>query len=755
MHFDAAAEWLVRWLDEPQEDSRALPVTGPVGVGKSRLLEEVRLRRPGTVHVDCRGRGADDVAAALLAAWGHDADFLRRRVNPLDDAIRKQVQQGAHLSVLLSNVQWAGVSATSQEAERIATVLVPRLMMYGRRAIRVVVERDAEQALVRLPLARATELSLTALEGPAPSADRSALPSAEALITEYPQLRLLAVAERRDVPLRVWALMCAAMELPTSEEDLRTIAASLSDVLFTEGGHEEYERVGFHQDGVRHLVRSLQPSTPEEQQQMTDALLDLTVNRYPRERWRDHASVGSYAAFALPLHAASAGHLPSLMDEASFVANADRHTLLTGLAVSYPEGVPHSTRASVVHYLESAGVEPAGHDEWLSWLHWAEMNRGDIEFADLLAEVGGPLAWATTWTRWRPYGAFGPTSSDDARADELLVGTLREEPVVVTQVETDEDELPDECDVDTDADGSYTERPWRLRDGASLGDPVVVAECYDLQGEVESVEGRTIDEVASPLGLDETPAPRTPASVGPLIAAGSGMWLFGGAAGVFVVQVADSRRVVTGPEWRKTPLLGKHNRSALWRVPKEAVRPDAPTPAWLDDVFGDELRSVLTAQRLPAGLWDEAARAFLTGTGMPALDDLLPFADIDDPDDTGLPEADWPADVPRPEGTGTFHRLGRWVRQDLLLDGATGRIFHDSDDEESPGHLLIAGSLGQFWTLLSLYWSLRRSTLTTSAEQRDARRSLTSWAARIDPATAGHPHWLAIFNGDWDQRDMF
>ncbi|MFH8411464.1 SUKH-4 family immunity protein [Streptomyces sp. NPDC018019] len=754
MHFDEAVERLVQWLDEPQEESRALHVTGAVGAGKSRLLDEAHARRPETVQVDCRGRDADDVAAALLASWGHDADFLRRRANPLDDAIRERVQQGGQVSVLLGNVQWAGASVTSKEAERVAGNLVPRLMMYGRRAIRVVVETDAELALAEVPLTRPAALSLTAPDESAPGADRSAFPSAQALVSDHPQLRPLAMAERRDVPFSVWSLLCTAAGIPASEEELRTVASSCPDILYTAESRGD-DCAGFRQDGVRHLVRSLQPPTPEEQLRVTDALLDLTVNRYPRDRWRDRTPAGHYAAFALPLHAASAGRLTGLLDEPPFVANADHRSLLTALAVAYPDGVPQGTRASVIHYVESAGISPAGHDEWLSWLHWAEVGRGEREFADRLAECGGPLAWSTVWSRWRPYGVFGPAPSDDARADELLVGTLRGEPVVVTQVETDEDDLPDDCDVDTDADGFYTERPWRIEDGAPLGGPVVVAECYDLEGEVESADGRVIDVAASPLGRDGIPAPRTPAAVGPLAAAGAGTWLFGGGAGVFAVRVADEQRVVTGPAWRAAPLLGTHSRSALWRMPDEAARPDAPTPAWLDTVFGDGLRTVLAADRLPAGLRSEAARTFLTVTGVPALDDLLPFASLDDLDETGLPEADWPVGVSRPEGTGVLYRLGRWVRHDLLLDGATGRIFHNSDDEEDPAHRLLAGSAAQLWTLLALYWSLRRSALTTSAEKRDAARSLVSWAARIDPVTTGHPHWQAVFNGDWNQRDMF
>ncbi|MFE2159743.1 SUKH-4 family immunity protein [Streptomyces lydicus] len=745
MLYDEALARLTRWLEEPLEGSCILPVRGAVGAGKTRLVKEIRERATAASYVDCRGLDMDGVIAALLAEWGYEPGFLRKRKNPLDDAVREQSRNRTELVVLLGNVQWAGRSATSTEPRRIAESLVPALAVYGGRAVRIIMEGDAEQASVRPPLADAGGILLDDGDTHEPYGRVSRL------ITQHPRLRALAAAEARQIALPVWEALCDALEVPGTIEDLRESLLTMpSDIVTSHIDTTGVERVGFRTDGIHHLFRSEQGATVAEQGRITDALLTgVTHSEHPqRAQVGDHFT--EYAAFALPVHAALAGRLPELLDSTAFLVHADYRTIFTGLALAYPHGVPFGTRASAIHYLEADGVEPASQEEWLSWLHWAEMNRGETEFASQLASAAPSLPWTTRWTRWRPYGVLGPSPSDQAAAENLVMGNLHGSPVVATQTALDEDELPDDCDFD--ADGWSQEQVWSLQDGTPLSGTRIVTEYWAVTGEIERVEGREFEEYEIPLDQNGGPAPRAPESAERLAAGGDGVWVYGGGGGVFVIDVADPNRVVESPSWRDAPLLSTHNLSARWPVPEAAIRPDAPTHRWLEEIFEDAPCVLLDATQLPSGLSDTRSRAFLAGSGLPALEDDLPFAALSDLSETGLQEGSWPAHTPRPSEAGTFYRLGRWMRSDLLLDGATGRVFQGSDSDENERQL--ASSLPQFLTVLALYWLVRWSNVTTTEERRDATRSLQAWAADIDPITAGHPHWDAIFRGHWDDREQ-
>ncbi|UNO41902.1 ATP-binding protein [Streptomyces sp. MST-110588] len=756
MLYRDALDHLTRWLEEPSDPGRVLPVTGAVGVGKTRLLRDVRRYRPEAVYVDCRGLDADAVATALLTEWGYDGKFRRMRENPLSDAIGQQARQGAELLVLLGNVHWAGASVTSTEPERIATVLVPALAMYGRQSIRVVVEGDVGRERVRVPLRHENELLL--------EAPRESESAADMLVDEHQQLSVLALAEKRSISPAAWAALCDAVGVPARDEELVALAAGFPDLIRIRRDEQGIERVGFRRDGLRDLVRARRPAAPDSQARITEFLWERTVGRYPQEQWRDRGAVEEYAAFALPLHAAQAGRFGDLMNSASFVANVDRNSLLTGLALAYPDGVPHGSRASAIHYMEADGIEPSGHDEWVSWLHWSELNRGEVDFAEQLLRCGGPVPWKTVWSRWRPYGIFGPAPSDAACADELVVGSVAGTPVVASRVEIDEDELPDEnpdgTEIDRDADGWFAERTWRLHDGAALGASTIVWEYCDLRGHVESVEGRTFEAVADIPGQDGIPIPRHPQSVNWATDAGPDLCVYGGEGGLFAVRITEPNRVVEALEWRRKPLLRTHCRSALWPLPEATSRAGAPTKEWLEGAFGSGMCATLASSQIPEGITHSEARRFLTDIGVPTLGSLLPFAyvqDVNRPGNAGrLPELPGSSlHTDRLPADGRFHRLGRWVRYNLLLDGTTGRVFHDSGDEENASHLLLAHSLGQFFTLLGLYWHLRCSALITSQEHTDARRSLAAWGEAIDRATIGHPHWLAIFDEHWNDPEMF
>ncbi|MEV8091059.1 hypothetical protein [Streptomyces nigra] len=109
---ERALEQAQAWLAEPHRLYRTLAVRGVPGSGKTAFLGELAARIPGAVHVDCRGRGADDIARDLLRAWG----VTDAPVSLLSGAQRMRSGGVA----LLSDVQGAGAFVTSAEAGRSA-----------------------------------------------------------------------------------------------------------------------------------------------------------------------------------------------------------------------------------------------------------------------------------------------------------------------------------------------------------------------------------------------------------------------------------------------------------------------------------------------------------------------------------------------------------------------------------------------------------------------------------------------------------
>ncbi|MGY5131372.1 hypothetical protein ACWGJW_02965 [Streptomyces nigrescens] len=124
-----------------------------------------------------------------------------------------------------------------------------------------------------------------------------------------------------------------------------------------------------------------------------------------------------YAAQALPVHAALGGCLEELLGNGETLARTERYGLLQGLAAAWPAGVPQGTVAMDIHYLETQRVDPVSTGEWVSWLHWAAVNRGRRDVADGLANAGIDLPWQTLCSHQRPYGVFGPVEGEVGRVD--------------------------------------------------------------------------------------------------------------------------------------------------------------------------------------------------------------------------------------------------------------------------------------------------------------------------------------------------
>ncbi|MFJ8671461.1 SUKH-4 family immunity protein [Streptomyces sp. NPDC093589] len=744
----SAATRLTRWLQEPGPRHLKVLVTGPVGSGKSACIREAEAAvretsRGGTVRVDCRGMSADEVAVQLVDAWGGDARFLRKRNDPLADAFAQWTQGQERAVVLLANAQWAGTTVTSAEPQRLLTHVVIPLLRSAECPVAVLFEVDQEQGRITLPPSLDVE-SGTVLE----AADRSGPPPSE-LMALHPQLRALAAAEIRDVPLPAWSALCAAFGLDGAPEGLRHVATALPELLNTWTDEAGIGRVAFRTDGARHLVRTNSPLSHDDHARLADALLNQSLHRDGAAGpWRAADSVARYAARTLPLHCAAAGILSNLTLDPRFLANVDRHALLTGLALLHRDGVPSGTPAGDAHYLEAAGVEPATHEEWISWLHWASMNRGAPEFAAALARAAGELPWLTLWSGWRPYGLFGPSPRHDAaEADELVLGVADGIDVVATQLEIDEDDLDEE--VDPEADRYAVERMWRRADGTPLGDPVQVQLHEDDTSDIDQADGRAFEPVEEPDDAGQPPAPRAPSASTSLVKAPDGTQVHGGTGGIYALQVLDPARVASRPQWRSRPLLAAHNTAATWQLPA-ALRADAPpSRSWYESAFGRGTCHPVSPDALPDGITHTDTVRFLGEVGLPDLDDAFPFLSFAPPG--ALTQVAPPPFLPE-SAAGPYFTVGRWVRGDLLLDGATGRLYLTDIGDGDADHLLSSG-LRQTCTLLALTAQRRQSGFTVPAETFDARRSLATWARDIDPVAAPHPHWTALLSGHWDDAE--
>ncbi|QIY55634.1 hypothetical protein HEP86_15245 [Streptomyces sp. RPA4-5] len=733
MQYAEALQTVAGWLEEPRRKGLVLQVAGQPGAGKTRLLADVQQRFPAAVTIDCRGRTADEVATAALDGLGLDVTAARGR-DPLIDTLARH--RGESI-VLLANAQWAGPLFSSDEPFRVGVVLAGKLGVQSGGCVRVVAEADADRE--RVAVTRGNDVLLELEATPGEPVDR--------LLTAHPALRALAAAETRQVPLPVWALLAQALGISATVPELSALSDALpGELLESHTADDSRETlVGFRADGIKHLIRAAHPLAADRQRALTEELLGrLTDSAAPDP-------VHAYAAQTVALHAALSGtELPGLLASAPALAHSARYALLQALARQWKHGVPQGGVASDIHYLEAEGIAPSAQGEWVSWLHWATLNRGDTAGAEGLATAGIALPWRTAWSRRRPYAAFGPLPGEAGNVDYLESGTHGGATAVAGQRV-----LPafhDGAYVIPDGDERVLERVWSAADGTELGTPAVIDLFFDDEGEVESVEGRGEFRVRAeedPVDAADPHAPfRLPGSVLCHRRMHTGRWALGGRGGLFAVD--DLRPASTpddtGPARWKPPFVAPHTTSALWNIPAELAAPHGPSPAALAEAFGPSACCTLAADALPTGL-DDTTRRYLSDIGLPALYGGLYFATLAAIDETGLSPADWPAEaaIP-PNGNGPFFLIGTWVGSGAYLDGATGRVIQDglSGGSAEP---VIAGSLRQYVSLLWLCRATQLSAFPTAAEERDAQRSARKWAAHVDPIVDDSATWKAILSG--------
>ncbi|MGW4755612.1 SUKH-4 family immunity protein [Streptomyces chartreusis] len=725
---EEADDEIVGWLADPPRHTPRLVLRGAPGVGKTAVLAGLHEQIPGSLFLDCRGLTADQVLRRLLAYFG--LEVVRRPLgDPLRDTLAGLRRGGI---VFLANVQWAGTLCSSTES-RLIDRLVGEFSSRGRGRVLPVLElgEQDEEADGDHP----NEILLEGQpEGPDPTT----------LLAEHPAIRALAWTELREIPLSVWEFIATALGGTDTEDALRHIVQQLPDVLHLDADDTGAPIVRLASDALKHLLRRATPITAAEQQAITDALLSeasRTAGRMADVR------IAAYTRRALAIHAARSGTLPRLLDEQpALAANADRVSLQQAIRLAWPGGPPPGGAAADAHYLDRDSVTPDSQSEWLAWLRWAAVNRGRHDWADRLESAAPvPLAWRTTWSKWRPYGVMGPLHGLPGPTRGIDIGTYAGTLVVAGEYsgvfgqQEIEAALPDPRD--DWGDDQVRERVWRLSDGEEVLEPRVVHQFITDEGDVERTVGSALDSRRH-VGSPGAGGPDWP---GLLIArsgaeqASAGRWVAYGSRGLYAFDVLHPEELRAGPGFWQRSLVPLPPSTALWPLPAPAAGQGRALDAWFTTTFGDQALRRLPHTDLPTDLTDPQARATLAETGFPALAGTAPaFLTTIALDRTGLEPFDSPE---------CSYLLGHWLTEPVILDGRTGRVLLAS----ASGTELLGSSLPQFMTLIGLYRLLLQSDFSARSDEAwDARRSLKAWAREIDPEATASRSWQAALDGQLD-----
>lgn len=726
---EEADDEIVGWLADPPRHTPRLVLRGAPGVGKTAVLAGLHGQIPGSLFLDCRGLTADQVLRRLLAYFG--LEVVRRPLgDPLRDTLAGLRRGGI---VFLANVQWAGALCSSTES-RLIDRLVGEFSSRGRGRVLPVLELGEQDEGADGD--RPNEFLLEGRpEGPDPTA----------LLAEHPAIRALAWTELREIPLSVWEFIATALGGTDTEGALRHIVQQLPDVLHLDADDTGAQIVRLASDALRHLLRRANPITAAEQQAITDALLSeasRTAGRMADVR------IAAYTRRALAIHAALSGALPRLLDEQpALAANADRVSLQQAIRLAWPGGPPPGGAAADAHYLDRDGVTPDSQSEWLAWLHWAAVNRGRHDWADQLESAAPvPLAWRTTWSKWRPYCVMGPLHGLPGPTRGIDIGTYAGTLVVAGEYsgvfgqQEIEAALPDPRD--DWGDDQVRERVWRLSDGEEMLEPRVVHQFITDEGDVERTVGSALDSrrhVGSP-GADGPDWPGLLIARSGAEQASAGRWVAYGSRGLYAFDVLHPEDLTAGPGFWQRSLVPSPPSTSLWPLPAPVAEQGRALDAWFTTTFGDQTLRRLPHTDLPTDLTEPKARATLAETGFPALDGTAPaFLTTNALDRTGLEPFDSPE---------CSYLLGHWLTEPVILDDRTGRVLLAS----ASGTELLGSSLPQFMTLIGLYRLLLQSDFPVRSDEAwDARRSLKAWAREIDPEATASRSWQAALDGQLDK----
>ena len=270
-------------------------------------------------------------------------------------------------------------------------------------------------------------------------------------------LRPLAYAEGQGLPWEdIWAPLASRISGHTyTNEDLHWLRQHAGSYVVeaTEAGRSAYRL--YHQALTEHL-RATTAAAGLTDAAIQQAYADVLTARVPRtlEATRDWAHAHPYTLHHLATHAAAAGTLDPLLDDAGYLIHADPDTLLPALdaAPSAP------ARATAAVYRQSAHLlgrlEPSARASQL------ELTAHHLGFRALAARISSAAPdrpWHTRWSHGRNTAGHQVIAGHDGSVNAVAAGALQDgTPVIISG----------------GLDG--TVRVWRTADGTPAGEPIRV-----------------------------------------------------------------------------------------------------------------------------------------------------------------------------------------------------------------------------------------------------------------------------------------
>ncbi|MFM9373744.1 SUKH-4 family immunity protein [Streptomyces sp. Da 82-17] len=756
-----AAQQLLSWLRNPEPRHGYLFVGGPSGAGKSALLREAAVDMPEAVLVDAAGLSSEEVVDRVMRALGVSyGDY--RSVQFLSDDLAEE--SPSHSVVLVTNTQWAGQTRSTAEPAHLVSLLAGVFGVDHRSTgVRFVIEVDGDVAAVDLRGQRPIAL--------APGTGRASQTIDSLTGRHRTALLALALAEVRALRLEEWGALCAVLGAESRGPELRALAEELSG-LVTLGLESEPDPGPEGPDGRAEPEGQTAPRvrlTRESDARALRESLPATESRSFQNAVVDALLAGdepppSYAARALPAHAAVAGRLEELLGTPRALAKCRHSALIEALPVAFPDGVPEGTYAAELHYVDALGLAPSSHAEWLSILHLLALSRGEEGRADALIADAGPLPWRTVWTHWRAPGALhrpgppvGPVEFVQADTSGAYVTSVDESGDELTwRASTGELVRPkgfagptgQEADADADADAAEdTADDSTSAEAQGLAEPSWTVEPSWNVARLEAADTEPTGTGPTGTGSSTESVPPHPFTPPRTIQAPNledavgvaGLVVLGGPRGLYAVEPGVGRT-----EAEPLPAVGPRCKVTPRPYDQEACR---PTRERLLGVFSEGTVPTLPADRLPEGLTHEPTRRFLTEAGLPAVAGFYSL-DTRDLRTTGLVEQlpENGTEFTPPLADGALYELGTWLGGTLLLDGATGRVLRQSRpgavDEDEPGDPLAGSSLASFVAMVCLQWEYMLAYATSGGlDSADLLAELTAWLSALDPAAAAGRNW--------------
>ncbi|MFE7607687.1 SUKH-4 family immunity protein [Streptomyces celluloflavus] len=729
---------------------------GRVSTDGGQVLRAVHERVESSILLDATGLTAEELLRNVLAALAVDSS--RYGGTRWISELRKQP---ARRLVLIGHLHRMGRTRRSCEARRMWGGTLKALC--NRKGLHVVAHVDTAAGLLD---SRDAGIRLDGPAEPTDSRNRAShseishpeIPHSEISPSEAPwpdELRALALAEPRQVPLRVWAALAEGWGLNSvTEAALDRLVDDHPQWLNRASGG-----VAFADEGLAETLRqeASAETVTRVNRHMTTWLRSLSDEIRHPGGWAAGGPLGTYAAMGLAMHAARAEHdqkwtattFDALVSDATLVAHIPQTSLMDAAHCAHNGVVGENNAAADAMYLWDYGVVPPAQGEWAAWLHLMATARGDTVFASGLPASGIRMPWQARWTRWRPPGGYHPAFLEPGAIGELVEVRWQGRPAVAGIGTPELTVGVWDARTGEPLAGTRQEREdlsEELRTGLSWPQPAEPADRHDpnqppsQQPQPQPQRITTIAELQD--RVPDTDSAH-PSLLGCAMLRIGDLLFLGGSGGLFALHPADAFDGAKPPQ--RAPLSGAYAAPG----PTTPVDASPPGPADLRTVVGADAFRTFAPERLPAGLHDDGTRRVLAEPGLPELNESgLRIA----PDWDGFLSAfEWPEEADEPESEGPFFRLGLWMGGTLVLDGTTGHVLRVPREADDPvDGLLVASGLENFLTMVAQWLTgLRiRETVEGRDEEYLLRQHISGALWLIDETGAESEAWSYLLDNE-------